>query len=98
MFKLKASGGILPLLACVIYMQLMLTSLCTCGSIGGRREEITLHSDGGYDFLIAIHKDVNEDLELITKLQVCSLGKKIITVDSSANLILLLSKFSSLHS
>ena len=80
MFKLKASGRILQLFACVIYMQLMLTSLCTCGSIGGRREEITLHSDGGYDFLIAIHKDVNEDAELINKLQVYSLGEKIITV------------------
>lgn len=40
------------------------------GSIGGRREEIKLNSDGGYEFLVAIHEDVKEDPELLTKLQV----------------------------
>lgn len=40
------------------------------GSIGGRRAEITLNRDGGYDFLIAIHEDVKEDFMMLDKLQV----------------------------
>ena len=39
-------------------------------SIGGRREDIKLNRDGGYDFLVAIHEDVKEDPELLETLQV----------------------------
>ena len=39
-------------------------------SIGGRREDIKLNRDGGYDFLVAIHEDVKEDPELLGTLQV----------------------------
>lgn len=56
----------------VEFLLILMTVRCadSFGSIGGRRAEITLKRDGGYDFLIAIHEDVKEDLELLNKLQV----------------------------
>lgn len=53
----------------ITYLSLMIYLSSSC-SIGGRREEIILHPDGGYDFMVSINKDVPEERELITKLQV----------------------------
>ena len=71
MTNLGGSG--ISLLLTFLVLLVFLSSLVSSGSIGGRREDITIHGDGGYDFLLAIHKDVPEDQELINKLQVRSL-------------------------
>ena len=48
-----------------------LTVSVTSTIIGNERQEITLSEDGGYtDLLVVIDKEVQENLDILTKLQV----------------------------
>lgn len=66
-----SNTSFLNLISVLLFFTSVYQSTCNAdGSIGDRRQEITLNTDGGYDLLVAIHDDITEDLGLLNTLQV----------------------------